>query len=140
MCLIDWLSGAFRHQPEDIESRLSSPAMDLVKRAQEGVDPARAVDFHTHVVGIGAGGTNLTVNSRMLSWRNPFHRMKFEFYKSACGIKDESCADADFIERLIRLIKHFPNRGKHRILAFDRHYNTDGTINDEKTEFYVPND
>lgn len=140
MCLIHMLSGAFRHRPEELEDRLSVKARDLVKRVQEDVDPAKLVDFHTHVAGIGAGGTNLHVNPRMRSWRHPFHRIKFEFYMSACGIKNEERTDSEFMDRLVGLIRHFPDHGRHRLLAFDRHYNPDGTINEEKTEFHVPNE
>jgi predicted TIM-barrel fold metal-dependent hydrolase len=33
-----------------------------------------------------------------------------------------------------------PHHGKHRLLAFDKHYRPDGSVNLEKTEFYVPNE
>ena len=35
---------------------------------------------------------------------------------------------------------NIPNHGKHRLLAFDKNYRPDGTVNLEKTEFYVPNE
>jgi len=44
------------------------------------------------------------------------------------------------IERLARLVSHIRGHGKHRLLAFDKHYRRDGSINLEKTEFYVPNE
>jgi uncharacterized protein len=58
---------------------------------------------------------------------------------SAAGVVDEATADSQLIDRLTSLIQHIPNHGKHRILAFDKNYRTDGTVDREKTEFYVPN-
>ena len=59
---------------------------------------------------------------------------------SAAGVADEHNADRNFVNRLKRLVSSIPNHGKHRILGFDKNYNRDGTVNLEKTEFYVPND
>jgi len=44
------------------------------------------------------------------------------------------------IDRLARLVGHIRGHGKHRLLAFDKHYRRDGSVNLEKTEFYVPNE
>ena len=33
-----------------------------------------------------------------------------------------------------------PQHGKHRLLAFDKNYRRDGSVNLDKTEFYVPNE
>jgi predicted TIM-barrel fold metal-dependent hydrolase len=40
----------------------------------------------------------------------------------------------------VNLVAHIRGHGKHRLLAFDKHYRRDGSIDLEKTEFYVPND
>lgn len=140
MCLIHHFSGASTQKPEAIHTKLSSKASDLVKRAFEDIDPARLVDYHVHIAGLGAGGTGLFVNPRMLSWGHPFHRMKFAVYKNACRIQTVERADSEMLERLVDLAQHLPVRGKHRMLAFDKHYRPDGTFHPEKTEFYVPNE
>jgi uncharacterized protein len=139
MCLFKHAGGAFTHRPEELQDRLSSRAAELLKAAFADVDPARLVDYHTHVAGVGAGGTGNEVNPKMRTWRHPFHRAKFAVYLSAAGVEDVGRADAEFAERLVRLVSHIEHRGKYRLLAFDRHYNRDGTVNPEKTEFYVPN-
>jgi predicted TIM-barrel fold metal-dependent hydrolase len=71
---------------------------------------------------------------------HPFHRLKFKVYMSSAGIEDERRGDAQFVERLASLVSNIANHGKHRILAFDKHYRRDGSVDLAKTEFYVPNE
>jgi uncharacterized protein len=98
------------------------------------------VDHHTHIAGLGAGGTNAFVNQKMLTWSHPFHHLKFKVYLSAAAVDDVENADAKMVQRLVNLVEHLPHPGKHRLLAFDKNYSRDGVANLEKTEFYVPNE
>jgi len=139
MCLLHHIGGAFNHKPEEI-GRISAKAGDLIKRAFDDVDPARLVDYHTHVAGTGKGGTGALVNPKMLTWKHPFHRIKFKVYLSAGAVSDVEQADAQIVDRLTRLVSNIAGHGKHRVLAFDKNYHRDGRENLEKTEFYVPND
>ncbi|HEX7955894.1 MAG TPA: amidohydrolase family protein [Pyrinomonadaceae bacterium] len=123
-----------------MKDRLSARASELVEAAFADVEPARLVDYHTHVAGVGAGGTGNEVNPKMRTWRHPFDRAKFAVYLSAAGVEDVGRADAEFAERLVSLVRHIERRGKYRLLAFDRHYRRDGMVNTLKTEFYVPNE
>ena len=138
MCLIHSIGGAFTRRPEELAYKLSAKASDLVKRAFDDIDPQRLIDHHVHVAGLGAGGT--FVNRKMRTWAYPFHRLKFKVYMSSAGATDEDRADAQLVERLASLAGHIRNHGKHRLLAFDKHYRSDGSVNLEKTEFYVPNE
>ena len=140
MCLIHHIGGAFTHEPEELPTKLSQKASDLIKRAFEPLDPARLVDHHVHIAGLGIGATGAFVNSKMRSWSHPLHRLKYKVYMSAAGVADEANADRNFVNRLKRLVSSISNHGRHRILGFDKNYNRDGTVNLEKTEFYVPND
>jgi len=140
MCLIHWIAGAYTHQPEELPSGLSKSASDLVKRAFADVDPERLVDYHTHVAGLGKGGTELFVNPNLRSWKHPRALLRFKAYLSGASITDLERADQQMIERLVRLVTNIERHGKYRLLAFDRNYNRDGTPNLSKTEFYVPND
>ena len=139
MCLLHHIAGAFTHQPEELQNKISAQAGDLIKRSFDDIDPARLVDYHTHVAGIGKG-TDAFVNPKMLAWAHPFHRLKFKVYLSAGAVTNVEQADAQIVERLTRLITNIDGHGKHRLLAFDKNYNRDGTANLAKTEFYVPND
>jgi len=138
MCLIHSIGGAFTRRPEELAHKLSAKASDLAKRAFDDVVPQRLIDHHVHVAGLGAGGT--FVNRKMRTWAHPFHRLKFKVYMSSAGATDEDRADAQLVERLASLVSHIRNHGKHRLLAFDKHYRRDGSVNLEKTEFYVPNE
>lgn len=140
MCLIHSIGGAFTKQPEELSTKLSVKSSDLVKRAFDDVDPARLVDHHVHIAGLGVGGTKTFVNPKMLTWRHPFHRLKLRVYMSSAGVEDESKADPQAVARLTRLVASIKDHGKHRLLAFDKHYRKDGSVNLEKTEFYVPNE
>jgi predicted TIM-barrel fold metal-dependent hydrolase len=140
MCLIHAIGGAFTKQPEELNSRLSVKASDLIKRAFDDIDSSRLVDHHVHIAGLGVGGTNAFVNPKMLTWRHPFHRLKLKVYMSSAGVADEDKADPQAAARLASLVANIKDHGKHRLLAFDKHYRRDGSVNLEKTEFYVPNE
>src|SRR4029079_15515808 len=140
MCLIHHIGGAFTHYPEELSSKLGHSASDLIKKAFADIDPTKLVDHHVHIEGIGTGNTQAFVNQKRLSWRHPFHRLKFKVYMSAAGVNSEVNADAAFVQRLSSLVANTKDHGKHRILGFDKNYRSDGTINLEKTEFYVPNE
>src|SRR5882672_672423 len=140
MCLLHYIAGAFSRKPEELRERIGAKAGDLIKRSFDEIDPARLVDYHTHVVGLGKGDSGAFVNPKMLAWRHPFHRLKFKVYLSAGAVDDVAQADQQIVLRLTNLIRQTDGHGKHRLLAFDKNYKRDGTPNLAKTEFYVPND
>jgi predicted TIM-barrel fold metal-dependent hydrolase len=140
MCLLHFIGGAFNHQPQQLKDSVSEKASDLIKRAFEDIDPGCLIDHHTHIAGIGTSNTGAFINSRMRSWVHPFHHLKFKIYLSAAGVENVENADTQLVQRLAMLIKHIPHHGKHRLLAFDKNYRPDGSVNLEKTEFYVPNE
>ncbi|HEX5884323.1 MAG TPA: amidohydrolase family protein [Pyrinomonadaceae bacterium] len=140
MCLIHSIGGAFKRQPEELDHKLTAKSSDLVSRAFDDIDPGKLIDHHVHVAGLGVGGTNTFVNPKMRTWKHPFHRLKFKVYMSSAGATDEAQADAQLVERLVNLVRNIRGHGKHRLLAFDKHYRRDGSVNLEKTEFYAPNE
>jgi predicted TIM-barrel fold metal-dependent hydrolase len=140
MCLIHYIGGAFTRPPEELNGKISRSASELIKRAFDDVDPSRLVDHHVHVAGLGSNGSKAFVNAKMRTWRHPFHRLKFKVYMSSAGVEDEHRADSQFFDRLADLVSNIHNHGKHRLLAFDKNYLPDGSVNLEKTEFYVPNE
>src|SRR5882762_2926653 len=140
MCLLHRMGGAFNRQPEELRDNLSTKASDLVKRAFADIDPARLIDHHTHIAGIGTGSTNAFIHPKMRTWNRPFHHLKFKVYLSATGVTDVAQTDYQLATRLARLVEQIEYHGKHRLLAFDKNYDADGRVNLEKTEFYVPNE
>jgi len=138
MCLAHFI--APQKSPDDLMKSISTRAADLVRRAFDRIDPAKQMDYHTHIAGVGAGGTGAFVNPRMLSWKHPFHRLKFQVYRRACGVTIEQQTDQQMFNRLADLVHTNPFHGKHRLLGFDKNFNPDGSVNLEKTEFHVPNE
>lgn len=140
MCLLHQVGGSFTHKPEDLTVGQRPRTADLIKRAFDDIDPQLLVDHHVHIAGLGSGGTNAFVNPKMRTWAHPFHRLKFKIYMSSAGVADEQRADAEFFHRLTTLVGNIANHGTHRLLAFDKNYRRDGSVDLEKTEFYVPNE
>jgi uncharacterized protein len=132
------LGGAYTHEPAESE-QMSAEAAALVRAAHEGIDGARLLDHHVHVVGLGAGNTGTWVNPSMQSWLSPIRRLKFSVYAHASGVQSLEDADAQYMTRLRALAAARPIPGRYLLLAFDHHYGRDGVINFEKSEFYVPN-
>ncbi len=137
--LLDQLGGAFKHQPEDLQANVSAAARTLVAQAFEGIEPGMLADYHTHVVGLGTDGTGIVMNPRLQSWFHPVDHLKFLVYYSASGIEDDTHPDRDYVERLSRLVGNIDRHGRYLALAYDYYYRPDGTIDREKSEFYVPN-
>ncbi|HUV13379.1 MAG TPA: amidohydrolase family protein, partial [Acidobacteriota bacterium] len=138
--LLDLAGGASRRKPEDLDEDLGSAARQLVDEALGGLEPGELVDCHVHLLGLGHSGSGAFVNPAMRSWMHPVHHLKFRVYMSAAGIRDLNQADEQFVERLASLISGIPGGVRTYLLAFDKHYNQDGTPNLAKTEFYVPNE
>ncbi|MSP37385.1 MAG: amidohydrolase [Deltaproteobacteria bacterium] len=137
-CLIDRIGGAFSKQPEELERSASPAAQKLIDQAFTDIDSNKLVDFHTHVIALGTSARDAFVNAKMQSGFT-LDRLKFLIYTSAADIKNIDNADREYIGRLARLARGAKRHGKYRILAFDKHYNADGTVNLAKTNFYVPN-
>jgi predicted TIM-barrel fold metal-dependent hydrolase len=140
MCLIHMFAGAFKHEPEALNAKLSDGARRLLEQAFADVDPGCLRDYHVHMVGLGTDGSGMAVNPKMLSWWHPLFRIRAAIYKSGAHVTDYGHADRQYIERLVRLIGSVEGHGKAHILAFDHYYNSDGTINHAKTNFYTPNE
>jgi uncharacterized protein len=140
MCLLHHIAGAFTQKPEELRDNIGTKAGDLIKRSFDEIDPARLLDYHTHVAGLGKRGSGAFVNPKMLAWRHPLHRLKFKVYLSAGAVTEVEEADQQIVLRLANLVSHIEGHGKHCLLAFDKNYNRDGTPNLAKTEFFVPND
>lgn len=132
------LGGAFDGRPEDL-TQISPEARALVDKAYADIDDGQTMDYHNHIVGLGKGGTGAYVNPSMQSFLEPVKYLQFSVYKSSSGITDIENADAQYVDRLVRLIRGIPNRGKFHILAFDKSYSENGNPIEEKTEFYTPN-
>lgn len=138
--LVDKLGGNYQHQPEEMNALLSPEAQALLDKAFADIKSHELMDYHAHVIGLPSGGNGAFVHPKSLTWKHPIRRIKTAVYMSGAGVDDLDKADEQYIERFVRLIRNQPKIGKHRIFAHDRYYNKDGTPNDERSEYYTPNE
>src|SRR5262245_46603644 len=68
-------------RPAPPDGPLSAGARELLDRAWTGLDPARVLDTHVHVVGLGTGGTGCWANPRMTTPLHPVQYARFSIYK-----------------------------------------------------------
>ena len=128
----DRVGGAFRYQPEELESRLSPGALRLVEQALEDLDPARRVDYHVHMI-------SPEIHPTWLSWFHPIRRGRTMVYVSAAGAEWENLVES-YVERLVRLVRGIPGGCRVLLYALDRYHLDDGTAVPDKTPIYVPNE
>ena len=138
--ILDAVSGAWDKDHPTMESALGLETQEFLRGCYEGLDPSALIDIHAHVAGVGAGGTGCEVNPRMQSWVSPIERVQFEAYLSAAGVEDLAKADQQFVDILLGFARHPLPRARMGIMAFDRAYHPDGTVDPEGTTFYVPNE
>jgi mannonate dehydratase len=140
------LSGGLKvgHQriarPPSPSGPLSAGAQALIERAWRGLDPARVLDTHVHVIGLGRGGTGCRVGERLQSPSNPVEYFKFGVYLRASGVDDLANADQQYVARLRELMRAQKPHGRALIFAFDQAYDEAGRPLPEATEFYTPNE
>ena len=127
-------------RPAKPDGPLSDAARELIAKAWQGLDPARVLDTHVHVVGVGAGGTGCRVGERMQSPLNPGEYLKFSIYLEAAGITDMTRADQQYLERIEALLRAQAPHGRLLLLAFDQAYDEAGQVLEDATEFYTPNE
>ncbi|MDH3702624.1 MAG: amidohydrolase [Alphaproteobacteria bacterium] len=135
--VVDQVGGDFHKSPT---KALSPEAQALVDRAFKGVRAGDLRDFHTHLIGLGSARCDTGVNPKMLTWIHPLKRIEALVYLSAAGVENEQDVDAEYLARLVALIKAMPKRGKFHLLAIDWHYDAQHRRSAEKTTFFVANE
>jgi mannonate dehydratase len=138
------LSGCFRlARPPPLEDgRLSQHARWLWRHAWKGLDPAKVLDTHVHVVGLGHDGTGCSINPTLTQpLSHPIQAVRFSIYREAAGVLDlSSHADAQYLDALVTRARSQLVHGRSMLLAFDRTYGEDGKPRPELTEFHTPNE
>ena len=130
--IYDRVGGAFRHEPEELDRRLSPGARRLVEEALRDLDPVRRVDYHVHMIGPD-------FHPSWLSCWHPIRRARTMVYLSASGADLENLIES-YVDRLVRLVRGVPGGLRVLLYALDRFHAEDGTPVPEKTPLYVPNE
>ena len=139
-CLVRYISGNFNPEINPMEKSLKPETIRFIEDAFRDIQPDKMVDYHVHIVGMNTAETGCMVNDRMKKWYHVKENIRYKLFLSSFGAKNDENADRVIAERLIKLIRSQKKHGKYVILALDKNYNKDGTVNLEKTEFHTPNE
>lgn len=131
------IAGDYAADPTSVE--LSQEANELIEAAFADLPSGQAWDYHVHMLGLGTQGTGCWVNPEVRSWLHPIDKTEFNLAVNASGIDDLEKADEQYLQRLLTLAR-YPKQMKLCILAMDKCYNSDGSVNEADTKFYVPNE
>lgn len=120
---------------------LSPAARELITQAMAGLDPATPlVDHHVHLIGNGRGPNGIEINPVMFSPLHPKKRFMTSAYLTAAGVPNNAHFDEAYVAHLAEMAKGFGRPLRLHLLALDRTYRADGTVDAKATETYVPND
>ncbi|MBD5804820.1 Amidohydrolase [Azoarcus sp. Aa7] len=112
---------------------------ELVRGAWEGLDPAQVWDCHTHLAGIGDGGSGITISPTMMSPLHPLQYLQRLFYLNAgCAHEAPGRVDQSYVERLHNLMDGMAPGFKLMLFAFDRAHDEAGRAQPERSAFFVP--
>ncbi|MBI4867687.1 MAG: amidohydrolase family protein [Candidatus Wallbacteria bacterium] len=93
----------------------------------------RVIDIHTHLAGLGGGGTGCFVSTRMQQ------SLVYHILKWWTGLKpDDPAADEDFAARLAGFVRDSENVDAAVVFGMDGVYDSHGRLVPEKSHLYVP--
>ena len=99
--------------------------------------PAGIVDMHCHIAGLGAGGSGCFVSPKMRNnWR-------FSIYLRSFGVtKEEMLKEGDSLvgDRISQSLAQSKYVSRAVVLALDGVVDSDGNLDTNRTEVYVPNE
>ena len=112
----------------------------LLLAAFEGVDAARLVDTHAHLLGNGDSGSGCTVHPSMHQWWRPTEVLRRRaILNAACVPADAPSVDRAYLQRLQDLAAGFPAGARWWLYAFEQAHDDAGRADPEHTTFHVPN-
>src|SRR3990172_2230645 len=95
------------------------------------------IDIHVHVAGLGYGDSGCFIGAGMRG------NIRFPFYLWAMGVSEQELkehGDRLLIEKLSHSISESKTISKAVLLAMDGYVDSDGNLDQERTQIYVPND
>ena len=117
-----------------VPERLASH--DIVAAAFDGIDPAKFIDAHVHLLG-HAAPAGAWVGEQMLQLTNPLQHARYRFFLNASCVRPGEDASRAFLERLVACHRATAPGFRLMVLAFDQVYDTAGRARPETTAFHV---
>jgi mannonate dehydratase len=112
----------------------------LVLAAFEGVNAARLVDTHAHLLGNGDSGSGCSVHPSMHQWWRPTEVLRRRaILNAACVPADAPSVDRAYVQRLQDLAAGFPAGARWWLYAFEQAHDDAGRADPAHTTFHVPN-
>jgi mannonate dehydratase len=114
----------------------------LMARVWHGLDPAKVLDCHVHLAGLGgeARPDLPWTNPAFATPANPFLFAHFALFADAsCVLERRNAADDAYVDRLLHLTREFPVGVKFQLFALDGACRPDGTLDTERSVVWVPN-
>ncbi|MBN8513565.1 MAG: mannonate dehydratase [Candidatus Accumulibacter regalis] len=113
---------------------------ELIEAAWAGIDPARFLDAHVHLVGTGDSGSGIEVNPQMDSLFHPLQYAQRLFYLNAGCVHDApGRIDDSYVERMQNLVDGLRPGARLLLFAFDRFHDEQGRADPARSSFYTPN-
>ena len=125
-----------------LDAELPAPlaSHELVERALDGIDPAKFVDVHVHLLGVGGGPDGgAWVGDQMLRLSNPLQYARYRFFLNASCVPRDAEPNRAFLDRLLACHRATLPGSRLMLLAFDQVYDARGRARPETTAFHVPN-
>lgn len=121
-------------------TRLPEPAHDLVHQALAGLDTARLVDVHCHLLGNGDSGSGCELHPSLDQWWHPLEFVRKRAILAGAGVVPSAPSiDAAYVQRLHALTHAFAPGARWWLFAFERAYDAQGRVSPEGTTLHVPN-
>ena len=110
---------------------------EIIARAFDGIDPAKAIDAHVHLLGDGGRPGDAWIGEQMLSPRNPLQYARYRFFLNGSCVRYGEDASRAFLERLLACHRAASPGSRRMLLAFDQVHDEDGRARPETTPFHV---
>lgn len=112
----------------------------LVRGAWEGIRADKVWDCHTHIAGVGDGGSGIVVHPHMDRLYHPLqYAQKVAYMNAGCAHDADGNVDTVYVERMRNLLEGMPAGYKLMLLAFDWFYDENGKADPGRSTFHVPN-
>ena len=112
---------------------------EIVARAFDGIDPAKVVDAHVHLLGVGGGPNRAWIGDQMRRPTNPLQYARYRFFLNASCVPSGADPNRAFLDRLLACHRATMPGARLMMLAFDQVHDTGGRPRPETSAFHVPN-
>ena len=111
---------------------------EIVTRALDGLDPAKVIDAHVHLLSAGGGPNGAWIGEQMRRPINLLQYARYRFFLNASCVPSGADASRAYLDRLLACHRATLPGSRLMLLAFDQVHDTGGRARPETSAFYVP--